>query len=159
MSFIHKIYLHRIIYALFSCVFVICLWRRSIYRFIVRTTPHQFLSTLDCPDPANLTPARVRTTTALQALALANNDFMLRQARRLAERAEREAGGGEAGVRRAIELAFQREATAGEVRAGAGLAAPSAFANRAASARPRRQPRTRSAAAVPWRRSTDAAAC
>ncbi len=99
------------------------LWRRSIYRFIVRTTPHQFLSTLDCPDPANLTPARVRTTTALQALALANNDFMLRQARRLAERAEREAGGGEAGVRRAIELAFQREATAGEVRAGAGLAA------------------------------------
>ncbi|MFM9030413.1 MAG: DUF1553 domain-containing protein, partial [Opitutaceae bacterium] len=60
------------------------LWRRSIYRFIVRTTPHQFLSTLDCPDPANLTPARVRTTTALQALTLANNEFMLKQARRLA---------------------------------------------------------------------------
>ena len=35
------------------------LWRRSIYRFIVRTTPHQFMSTLDCPNPANLTPARV----------------------------------------------------------------------------------------------------
>ena len=99
------------------------LWRRSIYRFIVRTTPHQFLSTLDCPDPANLTPARVRTTTALQALALANNDFMLRQARRLAERAEREAGAGEAAVRRAIVLAFQREATAAEARAGAELAA------------------------------------
>lgn len=99
------------------------LWRRSIYRFIVRTTPHQFLSTLDCPDPANLTPARVRTTTALQALALANNDFMLRQARRLAERAEREAGAGEAAVRRAIALAFQRDATPAEARAGAELAA------------------------------------
>ncbi len=34
------------------------LWRRSIYRFVVRTTPQQFLTTLDCPNPANLTPAR-----------------------------------------------------------------------------------------------------
>ncbi|MDA1006391.1 MAG: DUF1553 domain-containing protein, partial [Verrucomicrobia bacterium] len=32
------------------------LWRRSIYRYIVRTTPNRFLTTLDCPDPANLTP-------------------------------------------------------------------------------------------------------
>ena len=61
------------------------LWRRSIYRFIVRTTPHQFLTTLDCPDAANLTPKRVQTTTALQALTLSNNEFMLLQARKLAE--------------------------------------------------------------------------
>ena len=32
------------------------LWRRSIYRFVVRTTPHTFMTTLDCPNPANLTP-------------------------------------------------------------------------------------------------------
>jgi len=67
------------------------LWRRSVYRFVVRTTPHRFMTTLDCPDPANLTPARMQTTTALQALTLSNNDFMLRQARYLATRIENEA--------------------------------------------------------------------
>ena len=28
----------------------------SIYRFVVRTTPNRFMTTLDCPDPANFTP-------------------------------------------------------------------------------------------------------
>lgn len=62
------------------------LWRRSIYRFVVRTTTHQFLTTLDCPSPANLVPVRNTTTTALQSLALLNNDFMLRQSGYFAER-------------------------------------------------------------------------
>jgi len=62
------------------------LWRRTIYRYVVRTTPNRFLTTLDCPDPANFTPVRMTTTTPLQALALLNNEFMLRQARYFAER-------------------------------------------------------------------------
>ena len=41
------------------------LCRRTIYRWVVRTTPQPFLSALDCPDPANLTPVRAHTTTAL----------------------------------------------------------------------------------------------
>ncbi len=68
------------------------LWRRSIYRYLVRTTPNRFLTTLDCPDPANLTPRRLTTTTPLQSLALYNNDFMLRQARYFSERITAEAG-------------------------------------------------------------------
>lgn len=68
------------------------LWRRSIYRYIVRTTPDRFLTTLDCPDPANLTSKRLTTTTPLQSLALYNNDFILRQARYFAQRVESEAG-------------------------------------------------------------------
>lgn len=83
------------------------LWRRSIYRFIVRTTPHQFMTTLDCPDPANFTPARAQTTTALQALTLSNNEFMLQQARHLAERAKT--------PERAFQLCFQRDATPDEL--------------------------------------------
>ncbi len=79
------------------------LWRRSIYRYIVRTTPDRFLTTLDCPDPANLTPKRMTTTTPLQSLALYNNDFMLRQARYFAERIE-----GEDAVDRAFQWAFGR---------------------------------------------------
>ncbi|MEY4813072.1 MAG: hypothetical protein RLZZ162_145, partial [Verrucomicrobiota bacterium] len=89
----------------------------------VRTTPHQFMSTLDCADPANLTPVRVQTTTALQALTLSNNEFMLKQARHLAARVERETTTRDAAVRRAFALAFQRDATPAEVRAAATLTA------------------------------------
>lgn len=93
------------------------LWRRSIYRYIVRTTPDRFLTTLDCPDPANLTPKRLTTTTPLQSLALYNNDFMLRQARYFAERLENEAGKtANAQVARAFALAFGRLPSAEEDR-------------------------------------------
>jgi len=85
------------------------LWRRSIYRFVVRTTPNRFMTTLDCPDPANFTPKRLNTTTPLQSLALYNNDFMLRQARYLAERIERSAGPKpEKQVDQAFRLVFNR---------------------------------------------------
>ncbi|NNE92415.1 MAG: DUF1553 domain-containing protein, partial [Verrucomicrobiales bacterium] len=84
-------------------------WRRSIYRYIVRTTPDQFLTTLDCPDPANFNPKRLTTTTPLQSLALYNNEFMLKQAQFLAERLEAEVGG-DAGAQasRAFQYAFGR---------------------------------------------------
>ncbi len=92
------------------------LWRRSIYRFVVRTTAHQFLTTLDCPNPANLTPSRNVTTTALQSLALLNNDFMLRQSVHFADRVQREAGDNvEAQIRRAFVVAFARQPSANEL--------------------------------------------
>lgn len=92
-------------------------WRRSIYRFVVRTTPDRFLTTLDCPDPANLTPKRLTTTTPLQSLALYNNDFMLRQARYFAQRVELEAGmNTNDQVRRAFALAFGRTPTGRELK-------------------------------------------
>ncbi|WP_197356220.1 DUF1553 domain-containing protein [Aureliella helgolandensis] len=95
------------------------LWKRSIYRFIVRTTPNPFLSTLDCPDPANLTPTRLTTTTTLQSLALYNNDFVLRQADDLAVQIQRRAGDSPA---QKIEQAFlsvlQRAPTPSEVELG-----------------------------------------
>jgi hypothetical protein len=98
------------------------LWRRSIYRFIVRSTPHSFMTTLDCPNPANLTPARIETTTALQSLALMNNDFMLRQAGHFAKRLEREAGTDPAAqVRRGFALAFTRAADDAELAAAVAL--------------------------------------
>ncbi len=98
------------------------LWRRSIYRFIVRSTPHTFMTTLDCANPANLTPARLETTTALQSLALLNNDFMLRQAGHLAGRLEREAGSDpSAQVRRAYSLALVREPDEAELTAAVAL--------------------------------------
>jgi mono/diheme cytochrome c family protein len=98
------------------------LWRRSIYRFIVRTTPHQLMTTLDCPNPANLTPARNITTTALQSLTLLNNQFMLRQAGYFAERVKAEAGADpKAQARRAFAIAFARDATDTETSDAAAL--------------------------------------
>ena len=94
------------------------MWRRSIYRFVVRTTPHDFMTALDCPNPATLTPKRLTTTTALQSLALLNNDFMLKQSGYFAERLVKDvpAAGGKR-VQRAFALVFGREAEPVEVEA------------------------------------------
>jgi len=80
------------------------LWRRSVYRFIVRTTPQQFMTALDCPDPANLTPQRNVTTTAQQSLAMYNNEFMLKQSHYFVERLRQECG---PNIDKQINLAFQ----------------------------------------------------
>jgi mono/diheme cytochrome c family protein len=61
-------------------------WRRTVYRFVVRSVPNPFLETLDCADPNINVPVRNTTVTALQALALLNNPFMVQQAEFFAER-------------------------------------------------------------------------
>src|ERR1700686_2547739 len=61
-------------------------YRRSVYRFLVRSVPDPFMDRLDCPDASLITAKRNTTITAIQALALLNNPFMLRQAEHLAAR-------------------------------------------------------------------------
>ena len=58
--------------------------RRSIYRFLVRSQPQPFMDALDCADPSLHVDRRGETTTALQALALMNNKFMVRMAEHFA---------------------------------------------------------------------------
>jgi len=65
--------------------------RRSIYRFIVRSQPNPFMTTLDCADSSQSTPKRNETLTALQALSLLNNKFSISMARHFASRLEKEA--------------------------------------------------------------------
>ncbi|MCA9217093.1 MAG: DUF1553 domain-containing protein, partial [Planctomycetales bacterium] len=60
--------------------------RRSIYRFIVRSQPDPFMTTLDCADSSQSVAKRDETLTALQALSLLNNKFMLQMAEHFAER-------------------------------------------------------------------------
>src|SRR5262249_2497206 len=55
-------------------------YRRTVYRFTVRSVPNPFLDCLDCADPNLNTPVRNSTLTALQALALLNDPFLIRQA-------------------------------------------------------------------------------
>ncbi len=66
------------------------LYRRSIYRFLVRSVPDPFMDRLDCPDASILTPKRSTTLTAIQALTLLNNPFVQRMAQEFAARLPRE---------------------------------------------------------------------
>jgi len=64
--------------------------RRSIYRFVFRTVPDPFMDALDCPDGSAAAPVRGSSTTAVQAFALLNDAFLIRQCEHIAERLERE---------------------------------------------------------------------
>ena len=90
-------------------------YRRSIYRFIVRSVPDPFMERLDCPDPSVLTPKRSTTITAIQALAVWNNAFVLRMAEHFAERISQAGPTVEARVPEAFHLALGRSPTAAEL--------------------------------------------
>jgi len=85
--------------------------RRSIYRFIVRSQPDPWMTTLDCADSSQSTPRRNETLTSLQALSLLNNTFNLEMARRFASRVEQESGDLKSQVQRAVQLVLQRPAS------------------------------------------------
>ena len=89
--------------------------RRSIYRFIVRSVPDPLMDSLDCPDASILTPKRSTTLTSLQALALLNNPFVLKQCDHLAERVAT-AGPLNQQIEKAYQLALNRRPTSAELR-------------------------------------------
>jgi len=60
--------------------------RRAIYRFLFRTVPDPFLDALDCPDGGAFTPVRNVSTTAVQAFAMLNDAFLIRQCEHIAGR-------------------------------------------------------------------------
>jgi hypothetical protein len=89
--------------------------RRSIYRFLVRSVPEPFMETLDCADPSQLVPKRNETLTALQALALLNNRFVLRMSDHFAERLQHVSVDPREQLRLALRLAIAREPTEAEL--------------------------------------------
>jgi hypothetical protein len=99
-------------------------FRRAIYRWIYRTLPDPFMETLDCPDASQLTGARNVSVTPLQAMAVRNDRFVVRQSEHLAARL---AGGDEVG--KAYRLLLQRAPTAGEGEAVREYAARRGLAN------------------------------
>jgi hypothetical protein len=83
-------------------------WRRSIYRFIVRSQQQPFMTTLDCADPSMRVDRRNESLSPLQALAMMNNGLIVAMAKHFAGRVSEEAGGLDAQVRRAFELSLSR---------------------------------------------------
>jgi mono/diheme cytochrome c family protein len=90
-------------------------WRRTVYRFIVRSVPDPFMEVLDCPDPSMNTPVRNQTITALQALSLLNNKFMIRQSEFFAERVAEISDSRAGQVSAAFRLALGRGASTDEL--------------------------------------------
>jgi mono/diheme cytochrome c family protein len=90
-------------------------YRRSVYRFIFRTLPDPFMETLDCADASQLTPVRSMSVTALQALAMLNNRFIVRQSEHIAARLEELAGDRAGQISLAYDCILGRPATPREV--------------------------------------------
>lgn len=88
------------------------LHRRSVYRFIVRSQQQPFMTTLDCADPSMLVDRRNESLSALQALALLNNGFMLSHSAFYARRLEQTGEPLETQVRQAVTESLGRSPAA-----------------------------------------------
>jgi len=88
--------------------------RRSIYRVVWREIPDPFMEALDFPDLGLLVPKRRFSVSALQSLALFNNEFVLNACEWLAARLAQECETPEERVQRAVQLVWLRNPTASE---------------------------------------------
>jgi hypothetical protein len=88
--------------------------RRAVYRFVFRTVPDPLMEALDCPDGGATTPVRTTSSTALQALALLNNAFLIRQCEHIAGRLAHESEQPKDRAATAFRLMLQRSPTARE---------------------------------------------
>ena len=104
-------------------------YRRSVYRFIFRTLPDPFMDTLDCADSSQLTAARNISVTALQALAMLNDRFIIRQSEHFAERVSRMSRDLHGQIAAAYRLALNRAPTAEETKELAAYARKHGLAN------------------------------
>lgn len=84
-------------------------WRRSIYRFIVRSQQQPFMTVMDCADPSMRVDKRNESLSPLQALAMMNNGLTVAMAKHFAERVTKEAQGLEAQTKHAFTLALSRD--------------------------------------------------
>ena len=91
-------------------------YRRSIYRFLFRTLPDPFMSAMDCPDASQWAPTRSESVTALQALAMLNNRFIVRQSEHTAARLSQLAHDPAEQMRLLFQLSLGREPEADESR-------------------------------------------
>jgi mono/diheme cytochrome c family protein len=103
--------------------------RRAIYRFIVRSVPDPLSETLDCADPSQQVEKRTETITALQALAMMNNKFMIRMAEHFAQRLSRTSDDPAKQITEAYRLLTGRAPTAQELNAVTAYAKEFGLAN------------------------------
>lgn len=91
--------------------------RRSIYRVVWREIPDPFMEALDFPDLGLLVPKRRFSVSALQSLALFNNEFVLHASEWLANHLQQEHSATAKQIQRATELVWLRQPTESEQQA------------------------------------------
>jgi hypothetical protein len=82
--------------------------RRSIYRVVWRAIADPFMEALDFPDLGQLSPVRGFSASALQALTLFNNGFVLHYSEHFASRLEKAGSTPEDRIRAAFAICYQR---------------------------------------------------
>jgi len=83
---------------------------------LFRTLPDPFMSAMDCPDASQWAPTRSESVTALQALAMLNNRFIVRQSEHTAARLSQLAHDPAEQMRLLFQLSLGREPEADESR-------------------------------------------
>jgi hypothetical protein len=104
-------------------------FRRGVYRFVFRTVPDPLMRALDCPDASQLAARRETSATALQALAMLNNRFMVRQTQHVAASLESICGGLNAQIAELFLRAYGRPVTNRELEDVTGYASQHGLAN------------------------------
>ncbi|MBM3832841.1 MAG: DUF1553 domain-containing protein [Verrucomicrobia bacterium] len=90
-------------------------YRRGLYTFFFRATPHPAMAVFDAPDSFSTCTRRIRSNTPLQALTLLNDAAFYEFARALAARILREGGNSDlARLEHAFRLCVARAPTAKE---------------------------------------------
>ena len=89
-------------------------WRRSVYVYRKRGLPLPFFEVFDLPDQNISCTQRNSSTVPTQALMLMNDEFILRQAGKLAERIQASSTSKDEQVRMSYELALSRAPTDAE---------------------------------------------
>jgi hypothetical protein len=100
--------------------------RRSVYIKVKRSLLTPILADFDMADTDSACPVRFVTTQPTQALGMMNGEFLQKQAKVMATRVKREAGGRDAAdiaaeIRRAYRVALVRDASPDEVTRGVAL--------------------------------------
>ena len=90
------------------------LYRRSLYVYWKRTSPHPMMTLFDAPDRESSCVRRSRTNTSVQSLGLLNETQRVEMARKLAERLMRERENSEERIDLAFTLVACRKATDAE---------------------------------------------
>jgi mono/diheme cytochrome c family protein len=90
-------------------------YRRGLYTWVWRMTPHPLLTSFDVPDATLACTRRNRSNTPLQALTLLNDAAFVEFAQVLAGRVVKEASGDEKRLRLAFRLATGRNPSADEM--------------------------------------------
>jgi hypothetical protein len=103
--------------------------RRSVYSFVFRTLPDPFMESMDCPDASQLAAARGSSVTALQALSMLNNAFVVRHCEHLATRVSGMSPDANARIAAIYQLTLARDPTPDETAALAAYATRHGLAN------------------------------